>query len=129
MKETSLKTDTLVMVLVIPLAFFVTKGLYSDSGNLSFNYFLTCFVSVTLGLLLGAAFFRYFLIRIRKIKLFPFIAWLIILGVGLLLGLFTVEFIEDNLSIINSIEFMMGFFLAAWTLSLKSPGNINGKSS
>jgi len=125
MKSTSLKSDTLIMILVMPLAFFISTGLISDSKELSLNYFLTCFFSVTLGILSGAGFSSYFLSRMRKIKCFAFFAWLISLAVGIVLGLIALTFIEDHLSIIGSAEFMIGFFIAAWTHSLKSPANSN----
>lgn len=129
MKSISLKSDILIMMLVMPLAFFISTGLISDSKELSFNYFLTCLVSVTLGVLLGAGFSNYFLSRIRKIKFFPFFAWLISLAVGIVLGSITLTFVEAHVSIIGSTEFMIGFFIAAWTHSLKSPANINHKCS
>jgi hypothetical protein len=48
MKSTSLKSDILLMLLVMLFAFFISTVLITDSKELSFNYFLTCLVSVTL---------------------------------------------------------------------------------
>ncbi|WNO59453.1 hypothetical protein [Rheinheimera sp. MMS21-TC3] len=129
MKSISLKSDILIMILVMPLSFFISTGLISDSKELSFNYFLTCFVSVTLGILLGAGFSNYFLSRIRKIKFFPFFAWLISLAVGMVLGFITLAFVETHISIIGSTEIMMGFVIVSWIQSLKSPANSNHKSA
>lgn len=129
MKTTSLKSDILIMVLVMPLAFFISTGLLSDTTELSFNYFLTCFVSITFGILLGSGFFSYFLVSIRRMKFSPLFTWLITLAVGILLGFITIEFVEAHVSIFSSIEFVIGFFLAAWTLSLKSPTSSISNSS
>ncbi|WP_105265403.1 hypothetical protein [Pseudoalteromonas sp. T1lg76] len=129
MKSINLKSEIFIMVLVMPLAFFISTGLISDTKELGLNYFLTCFVSVTFGILLGAGFSNYVLSKIRKIKFFPFFAWLISLAVGIMLGFITLAFVETRVSIIGSTELMIGFFIAAWIQSLKSQANSNHKSA
>ena len=117
------------MTLVMPLTFFVTSALISDDNTLSFNYFLTCLISMTLGILLGAGFSSYVLVTIRDIKFYPFITWFISLLVGVLTGFIVFFFVEPVVSIIGNVPLVIGFFISAWTLSLKSPSAKDARGS
>lgn len=121
MKSLSLKTEMLIMVLMLPLVFFVTSGLVSNDKDLSFNYLLMCIISVIPGVLLGAGFSKYFLRRMSKIKFFPFIVWLISLVACILLSVIVTVFVQPHLSVLGRTEFMLGFFISAWSLSLNRP--------
>lgn len=129
MKSLGFKAEILGMVLVVPLTFFITSGLIGDDKALDLNRFVVCMISVTLGILLGAAFAKYVLVTLRNIRFYPFVCWLLSLAAGILSGAIVLVFVNPVVSVIGDTEITIGFFISAWFLSLKSPANKDGQGA
>ncbi|RAJ94648.1 hypothetical protein [Aliidiomarina maris] len=116
MHEKNLTPELWIMILVMPLAFFATKGALSESTGWSLQYYFTCLFSIGLGILLASRVSGFLLRRLRKGRRFLALACAITFCLGILLVVITIELVEPYVSFFGASEFVIGFYIAAWIL-------------
>lgn len=120
MKSLSFKADIFMLLLVVPITFFITSVLLRADKNLSFDYLLTCIISGGLGIALAAGFYTYVLKKMSKIKFYPLVSFFVIFVASMLLIVLILFFINPTITVIGSIEVALGFLVSAFSLSSKS---------
>lgn len=115
MRPINLKLDIMLSITLFTLAIFLVQNLMQAEAAFSGWFLLSCFVSVTPGVLAGTAFARIVLVKLANRRFFVAYAALLSVTGSLLLGLPAMLYLEPVLPLVDGLTLQLAFFISAFS--------------